>query len=123
MDMPTGTLYVNTEIDIYQRINGPNNCSLIFQWISKTKTLSAPDDLLLQKPQPISSLPIYVDFLPALESMVLEMNMTISLFLKPVMFVTYIIRIKRAGGSLGVWLNYIHSPRKCLTNIGDATRS
>ena len=47
---------------------GPNNCSLIFQWTSKTKSLSVPDKLLLQKPEPISSLPIYVDFLPALES-------------------------------------------------------
>ena len=67
--MLTGPLHVNTEINIYQGSLGPNNCSLIFQWISKAKTLSAPDQLLLRKPQPISSLPIYVDFLPALESL------------------------------------------------------
>ena len=67
VDMSTGTLHVNTEKDIIQHSGGPNNCSLIFQWISKTKILSAPDQLLLQKP--ISSLPIYIDFLPALESL------------------------------------------------------
>ena len=69
VDMSTGTLHVNTEIDIDQYSLGPDKCSLIFQWISKTKSLLAPADLLLQKPQPISSLPIYVDFLPALESL------------------------------------------------------
>ena len=67
--MPTGTLHVNTKISIYPSSKGPNDCSLIFQWTSKTNTLSAPDRWLLQKPQPISSLPIYVDFLPALESL------------------------------------------------------
>ena len=69
VDMPTGTLHVNTEINIHQFSSGPNKGSLIFQWISKTKSLSAPDELLLQKSQPISSLSIYVDFLPALESL------------------------------------------------------
>ena len=70
--MSTGTLHVNTEIDIYQNHLGGthlNNCSLIFQWTSKTKSLSAPDKEFLQKPRPISSLPIYVDFLPAPESL------------------------------------------------------
>ena len=66
--MPTGTLLVNTETNIEPRSNDPNNCSLIFLWRSKSKTLSVPDKLLLQKPQSVSSLPIYVDFLPALES-------------------------------------------------------
>ena len=69
VDMSTGTLHVNTEINIYQGSHGPNHCSLIFQWISNTKTLSAFYTLLLQRPKPISSLPIYVDFLPALESL------------------------------------------------------
>ena len=69
VDMPTGTLHVNTEIKIDQNSSGPNACSLIFQWTSKTKTLSVSDKLLLQEPQPISSLPIYIDFLPALESL------------------------------------------------------
>ena len=64
VDMPTGTLHVNTEMVV-----NLNQCSLIFQWISKAKRLLAPgpDELLLQEPQLLSSLPIYVDFLPALE--------------------------------------------------------
>ena len=69
VDMPTGTLHVNTEIIVKQATLGPNKCSLIFQWISKAKRLSAPDKLLLQEPQLLSSLPIYVDFLPVLESL------------------------------------------------------
>ena len=71
VDMPTGTLHVKTDINIKHDlfVHDPCQCSLILQWTSKAKTLSAPDKLLLQKPQPISSLPIYVDFLPALESL------------------------------------------------------
>ena len=67
VDMPTGTLHVNTEITVKQSTPFPNKCSLIFQWISKAKSLSAPDKLLLQEPQLLSSLPIYVDFLPAMD--------------------------------------------------------
>ena len=66
--MPTGTLHVNTEVNIIKHGDGPNQCSLAFQWTSKARSLSALDEQLLQKIQPISSLPIYVDFLPALES-------------------------------------------------------
>ena len=69
VDMPTGTLHVNTKIVIEQSSRGPNDCSLLFQWTSKAKSLSAPDWGLLQEPQPVSQLPIYVDFLPALESL------------------------------------------------------
>ena len=69
VDMPTGTLAVNTGIYIEQRSFGPNDCSLIFQWTSRAKSLSAPDRRLLQEPQPVSQLPIFVDFLPALESL------------------------------------------------------
>ena len=69
VDMPTGTLHVNTEIDIELSSIGPNDCSLIFQWTSKAKSLSAPDSRFLQEPQPVSQLPIFVDFLPALESL------------------------------------------------------
>ena len=68
VDMPTGTLHVNTEMVVGQRSGDPNHCSLIFQWISMAKSLSAVDDLLLQEPQLLSSLRIDVDFLPALES-------------------------------------------------------
>ena len=69
VDMPTGTLHVNTEIVIDQGSDGPKDCSLICQWTSKAKSLSAPDGWLLQEPQPVSQLPIFVDFLPALESL------------------------------------------------------
>ena len=69
VDMPSGTLLVNTTIVIEQDSRGPNKCQLVFQWTSKAKSLSAPDELLLQEPQPVSQLPIFVDFLPALESL------------------------------------------------------
>ena len=65
--MPTGALRVNTEKKVDQGSQGPNKCSLIFKWTSKKRTLQAPDMLLLHEAQPISSLPIYVDFLPAQE--------------------------------------------------------
>ena len=66
--MPTGTLHANTKIDINydSKIDNPCKCSLIFQWTSKTKTLSAPDMLMLKRSQ-LLIVPIYVDFLPALE--------------------------------------------------------
>ena len=69
VDMSTGTLHVNTEISVEQITSAPNKCSLIFRWISKAKRLSVPDELLFREPQLLSSLPIYVDFLPALESL------------------------------------------------------
>ena len=67
VDMSTGTLHVNTEINVKHGTILPNNCSLIFRWTSKAKSLSAPDKLLLQEPELLSSLPIIVDFLPVLE--------------------------------------------------------
>ena len=69
VDMPTGTLSVNTETMIDKDFTGLAKCSLVFLWTSKAKSLSAPDKWLLQEPQPISSLPIEVDFLPALGSL------------------------------------------------------
>ena len=69
VDMPTGTLSVNTEIPIVQNFDDPNGCSLIFLWTSKAESLSAPNKLLLHRPQRITSLPIYVDFLSALEAL------------------------------------------------------
>ena len=67
---PTGTLSVNTNkaVDISLFSVGPNKCSLVLKWTSKTKSLLAPDKLLQQK-QPIISMPIYIDFLPAIESL------------------------------------------------------
>ena len=68
VDTPTGTLSVNTNKPVDTFSNGPNKCSLILKWTSKTNSLLAPDKLLQQK-QPITSLPIYIDFLPAMESL------------------------------------------------------
>ena len=42
---------------------------MILQWTSSVNSLSAPNRLLLHKSLQISSLPIFVDFLPALESL------------------------------------------------------
>ena len=67
--MPTGTLSVNTEKTIAKDFSGPDNCSLIFLWESKAESLLAPEKWLLEEPEPIFSLPIYVDFLPALDSL------------------------------------------------------
>ena len=62
VDMSTGTLHINTAITIDQGSPGPTNCSLIFLWTSKSNRLSTQDKQLLQKPQPISSLPILLIF-------------------------------------------------------------
>ena len=66
---PTGTLSVNTTVINEGGWSSPNNCSLILQWTSSVNSLSAPDRLLLHKSFQISSLPIFIDFLPALESL------------------------------------------------------
>ena len=67
----TGTLRVITGKAVEQFSNGLSKCSLILRWTSKTKSLFAPDKLLEQK-HAISSLPIYIDFLPAMESLKLS---------------------------------------------------
>ena len=67
VDMSTGTLHVNIEINVNQDHRTPRKCSLILKWISKARSLFAPGKKALQKPRPLSSLPIFVDFLPALE--------------------------------------------------------
>ena len=70
VDMPTGTLSVNTKKNVScgPFTGGRNKCSLILKWTSKTNSLLAPDKSLQQK-QPITSMPIYIDFLPAMESL------------------------------------------------------
>ena len=69
--MPTGTLRVNTSVTI--DINTPPmNCSLVFLWESNTGSLMAPVDFLLNKIEPVRSLTIYVDFIPALEILRLD---------------------------------------------------
>ena len=68
VDKPTGSLSVNTNKAIDPNSRGLNNCSLVLIWTSTTNRLLAPDKLLQQK-QPIISMPIYIDFLPAIESL------------------------------------------------------
>ena len=70
VEMPTGTLYVHTETAVETSVGSgnPNRCSLIFLWSSKALSLSAPDRLL-QTRRSVSSVPIFVGCLPAMESM------------------------------------------------------
>ena len=67
VNMPTGSLRVNTSIDIESNHGSPARCSLILIWTSKVHSLQAPVDLALQNTSPMTNLPIFVDFLPALQ--------------------------------------------------------
>ena len=63
VEMPTGILRVNDSISV-GRIT---ESSLAFSWMSKGDTLSAYDRMLQEGAEKITSLPIHVDFLPAIE--------------------------------------------------------
>ena len=65
VEMPTGILRVNSSVSVGRFEEA--NCSLAFSWTSKVNTLIVCDKLLKEEPEPIHSLPIHVDFLPALE--------------------------------------------------------
>ena len=65
VDMPTGTLRVNEAVSVGPA--GVANCSLAFRWYSKVKSLSAYDKCLQEQDQPMDSLTVHVDFLPALQ--------------------------------------------------------
>ena len=69
IDMPTGTLSVNTSMPIGRRPGGPINCSLILQWTSKAKSLMPSCKVLLRQTEPITTVPVYVDLLPAVEAL------------------------------------------------------
>ena len=66
VEMPTGILRVNHSVSVGRR-RGHANCSLAFMWTSKANTLSVYDELLQKKARQVTSLPVHVDFLPALE--------------------------------------------------------
>ena len=68
VDMPTGTLKVNTSMRIDHSAweDSPAECSLVFLWTSRAKGLLVPDKFV-EETQNIDNLPIYIDFLPALE--------------------------------------------------------
>lgn len=69
IDMPTGTLEVNTAIKIQKLSGTPANCSLILLWKSKSLRLSAPIGPCTSLPRTcaLGTLPIYVDFIPAFQ--------------------------------------------------------
>ena len=66
---PTGSLRVNPSKQVVREIDnkGPEKCSLILHWTSKANSVLGFDPILLGQLQSISSLSIYVDFLPTLE--------------------------------------------------------
>ena len=69
--MSTGVLRINTNATIDMN-KPPTNCSLIFLWESETGSLLAPADVWSNKTEPLRSLTIYVDFIPALEILKLD---------------------------------------------------
>ena len=65
VEMPTGILRVNHSVSIGRGEQA--NCSLAFMWTSKANTLPVYDQLLQEEARQVTSLPVHVDFLPALE--------------------------------------------------------
>ena len=65
VEMPTGILRVNHSVKV-GRVEQAN-CSLAFMWTSKATTLPVYDYLLQEEARQVTSLPVHVDFLPALE--------------------------------------------------------
>ena len=59
----TGTLRVKTSVEMGTRVN----CTLIFKWTSKAKTLCTRDRYCLPKTEKMENLTIRFDFLPAIE--------------------------------------------------------
>ena len=62
----TGILRVSSSLSVVRDINnkGPEKCSLILHWTSKANSLVVSEPLLLSQLKTITSLPIYMDFLP-----------------------------------------------------------
>lgn len=68
VEMRTGTLKINDSVSV-DRSHGdaPTNCSIPFLWRSKAQSVLAPDRVFPGSASPNNTLPVYVDFLPALE--------------------------------------------------------
>ena len=66
VEMPTGILRVNHSVFVGRHPMNAN-CSLAFMWTSKANTLSVYDFWLQEKAWQVTSFPVHVDFLPALE--------------------------------------------------------
>ena len=65
VEMPTGILRVNHSVSVGKFKDA--DCSLTFIWTSKANTLPVYDHSLQEKAEQVTSLPIHVDFRPALE--------------------------------------------------------
>ena len=63
VDRPTGTLRVKTSV----KMGGILDCTLVFQWTSKAKTLYTRDRYCLPKIEKMDNVTIHIDFLPAIE--------------------------------------------------------
>ena len=66
VDRPTGTLRVKTSV----KMGGfatEVECTLVFQWTSKAKTLCTRDRYCLPKTEKMDNVTIHIDFLPAIE--------------------------------------------------------
>ena len=66
VEMPTGILRVNHSVAVGSDPTAAK-CSLAFMWTSKANTLPVYDYLLQEEARQVTSLPVHVDFLPALE--------------------------------------------------------
>lgn len=67
VQMATGTLSVNTSIKIEKCSGSPANCSLILLWTSKSFRLRVPISFGLETTYACDSIPVYVDFIPAVK--------------------------------------------------------
>ena len=65
VEMPTGILRVNHSVSVGKLKDA--NCSFVLMWTSKANTLPVYDSSLQNEARQVTSLPIHVDFLPALE--------------------------------------------------------
>ena len=65
VEMPTGILRVYHLVSVGKSKDA--NCSLAFMWTSKANTLPVYDRWLQAEARQVTSLPVHVDFLPALE--------------------------------------------------------
>ena len=66
VEMPTGIPRVNHSVSVGKNTRDAK-CSLAFMWTSKANTLPVYDHSLQEKARRVTSLPVHVDFLPALE--------------------------------------------------------
>ena len=69
VELPTGILRVNTSAHSSRYGHSPELCSVSFMWTSKTKRLPVPVGMALTERKLVTNLPVYIDFIPALEAL------------------------------------------------------